>query len=88
MTSSTTEEAMQDELLAVFGEASYPLTEPFELIPVLPDGPATTFDAGNVSIGAMELGMDYAEYQEYPYEDAEALVDDLMTGLRDEGVLD
>jgi hypothetical protein len=85
---STTEAAMREELLAVFEEASYPLTEPFDLIPVLPDGPATTFEAGDVSIGAMDLGMGYAEYQEYPYEDAEALVDDLMTGLQAEGVLE
>lgn len=88
MTPSTTAEAIREELLGVFGQASYPLTEPFELIPVLPDAPATTFEAGDVRIGAMDLGMGYAEYQEYPYEDPEALVDDLMTGLRAEGVVE
>jgi len=39
-----------------------------------------------VTIGAMELGMEYADYQEYPYENVEALVDDLMAGLRAENV--
>jgi hypothetical protein len=85
---STTEAALREELVAVFGQASYPVEDPFELIPVLPDGPATTFEAGDLSIGAMDLGMGYAEYQEYPYEDVKELVDDLITGLRDEGVLE
>jgi hypothetical protein len=76
---------MRQQLATVFERADYPVTEPFELIPLMPDGPATTFEAGDVSIGAMDLGMGYAEYQEYPYESADALVDDLMTGLRDDG---
>jgi hypothetical protein len=80
--------AIRQQLRDVLGRADYPLTDPFDLIPVMPDGPATTFEAGDVCIGAMDLGMGYAEYQEYPYEDVEALVDDLMTGLRDDGVLD
>jgi len=77
---------MRRQLTEVFGAASYPVTDPFELIPVLPDGAATTFEAGDVTIGAMELGMEYADYQEYPYESVEALVDDLMAGLRAEDV--
>ncbi len=81
-------EAMRQELLAVFSRASYPVTDPLELIPIMPDGPATTFDAGEVSIGAMDLGMGYAEYQEYPYDSAETLVADLMRGLRDDGVFE
>jgi Uncharacterized protein conserved in archaea len=85
MTTSPDEEIRQ-QLIAVFEAAQYPLTDPFELIPVLPDGAATTFEAGDVTIGAMELGMEYADYQEYPYENVEALVDDLMAGLRAENV--
>jgi len=80
------EAEMRRQLTEVFGAASYPVTDPFELIPVLPDGAATTFEAGDVTIGAMELGMEYADYQEYPYESVEALVDDLMAGLRAEDV--
>jgi len=55
-----------------------------ELVPVLPDGPGTTFEADGVSVGVMELGSEYAEYQDYPYESADALVDDLMHGFREE----
>lgn len=81
------EKEMRQQLVAVFSEAQYPVTEPFELIPVLPDGAETTFEAGDVVLGAMDIGMGYAEYQEYPYQSVEELVDDLMTGLRDDDVL-
>ena len=59
-----------------------------ELVPVLPDGPSTTFEAGGVSVGVMDLGAEYAEYQDYPYETADALIDDLMNGFREEGLFD
>jgi len=85
---TTTEAEIRRQLTEVFGAASYPVTDPFELIPVLPDGAATTFKAGDVTLGAMEIGMEYADYQEYPYESVEALVDDLMAGLHAEGVFE
>ena len=80
------ETEMRQQLIDVFSEAKYPVTEPFELISVLPDGAATTFEAGDVTLGAMDIGMGYADYQEYPYQSVEALADDLMTGLRDDGI--
>jgi len=79
---TTPEAEIRRQLTEIFGAAEYPVTDPFELIPVLPDGAATTFEAGDVTIGAMELGMEYADYQEYPYDSVEPLVEDLMTGLR------
>jgi len=85
---TTTEAEIRRQLTEVFGAASYPVTDPFELIPVLPDGAATTFEAGDVTLGAMEIGMEYADYQEYPYESVEALVDDLMAGLHAEDVFE
>ena len=83
-----TAERFRAELEEVFGRAEYPIEEPMELVPVLPDGPSTTFEAGGVSVGVMELGSEYAEYQEYPYETVDALVDDLMNGFREEGLFD
>jgi hypothetical protein len=88
MSSSTAETTIRRQLLDVFGRAEYPVTEPFALIPVLPDGPATTFEVGDVCLGAMELGMGYAEYQNYPYQAADSLVADLMAGLRDDSVFE
>lgn len=85
---TTPEAEIRRQLIAVFETAQYPVTDPFELIPVLPDGAATTFEAGDVTIGAMELGMEYADYQEYPYESVDGLVDDLMAGFRAEDVFE
>jgi len=87
MTADTAEQ-LRRELEAVFNSADYPVEDPMELVPVLPDGPGTTFEAGDVSVGVMDFGAEYAEYQDYPYETAEALIDDLMTGFREEGLFD
>jgi hypothetical protein len=83
-----TAEQFRAELEEVFSRAEYPVEEPMELVPVLPDGPSTTFEAGEISVGVMDLGAEYAEYQDYPYETADALVDDLMHGFREEGLFD
>ncbi len=79
---------LRAELERVFGRAEYPVEEPMDLVPALPDGPGTTFDAGEVSVGVLELGGTYAEYQTYPYETADALVADLMEGFRAEGLFE
>jgi hypothetical protein len=85
---SDTAAKLRDELEAVFGDADYPVEDPMELVPALPDGPGTTFEADDVTVGVMDLGAEYADYQEYPYETAESLVDDLMHGFREEGLFD
>lgn len=82
------ETEIRTQLVEVFGRADFPVADPMELIPVLPDGTATTFEAGEICIGAMDLGMGYAEYQDYPYDDVEQLADDLLTGLRDDGIFE
>ncbi|RKS78436.1 hypothetical protein BDK61_4101 [Haloarcula quadrata] len=87
MTADTAEQ-LRAELESVFTNAEYPVKEPMDLVPALPDGPGTTFEAGDVRVGVMDFGAEYAEYQEYPYETAEALIDDLMTGFREEGLFD
>lgn len=79
---------LREELEAVFTNAEYPVADPMELVSVLPDGAATTFEAGDVSVGVMDFGAEYATYQTYPYETADALIDDLMRGFREEGLFD
>lgn len=81
------EAALRDQFETTFARATYPVTDPFELIPVLPDGPATEFTAGEVTIPAIDLGMTYGQYQTYPYHSVDALVDDLIAGLKTEGTL-
>jgi hypothetical protein len=86
----TTDEAevLRRELEAVFSDADFPVEDPMELVPVLPDGPATTFEAGDVTVGVMDFGSKYGDYQEYPYETAADLVDDLMAGFHEEGLFE
>ena len=81
------EAELREQLTETFGDASYPVTDPFDLIPLLPDGAATEFRAGDVVVPAIDLGMEYDEYQEYPYESVDALVDDIVAGLKAEDVL-
>jgi len=81
------EAALRDQLTSTFGRATYPVTDPFTLIPLLPDGPETEFRAGSVVIPAIDLGLKYREYQQYPYQSVEALVDDLIAAMKAEGDL-
>lgn len=81
------EAELRRQLTETFESADYPVADPFELIPHLPDGPTTEFRAGDVTVPAIELGMTYAEYQDYPYRSVDALVDDLLEGFEREGVL-
>lgn len=85
---SETAEKFRQELEETFSSADYPVDGPMELVPALPDGPSTTFEADDVTVEVMDLGMEYAEYQEYPYETAADLVDDLMHGFREEGLFE
>jgi len=81
------ESALRDQLTSTFGRATYPVDDPFTLIPLLPDGPGTEFRAGSVVIPAIDLGLKYREYQQYPYQSVEALVDDLIAAMKAEGDL-
>lgn len=81
-------DALRAELEAVFGDTEFPVEDPMELVPALPDGPATTFEVGEITVEVMDFGTTYADYQDYPYETAADLVEDLMTGFREEGLFD
>jgi len=84
---SDPEAELRRQFTEVFGQAEYPLTDPFDLIPHLPDGAETEFRAGDVVVPAIDLGLAYGEYQEYPYASVDALVEDLIAALEAEDVL-
>jgi len=42
-----------------------------ELVPALPDDPSTTSEAGEVRVGAVELGGEYAGRRDSPCETVE-----------------
>ena len=84
---SDVEAELREQLTTTFERASYPVDDPFALIPLLPEGAETEFRAGSVVIPAVDLGLKYREYQSFPYESVEALVDDLIEAMKTEGDL-
>jgi hypothetical protein len=81
------EAELRQQLTEAFEDADYPVSNQMDLVPVLPDGPGTRFEAGDFSMTAMELGSKLAGTQEFPYESVEELVDDVIAGLRENGHL-
>ncbi|MDF9745921.1 MTH865 family protein [Natrinema salsiterrestre] len=82
----TDEAELRAQLIDAFEGADYPVSGPMELIPALPDGPSTTFESGDFSMTAMELNTKTSG-GDFPYEDVESLVGDLLEELRDRGEL-
>jgi len=77
------EDELRQQLTEAFEDADYPVANQMDLVPALPDGPGTRFEAGDFSMTAMELGSKLAGTQEFPYEDIEELVDDVIAGLEE-----
>jgi hypothetical protein len=70
-----------------FGAADFPVENQMDLVPALPNGPGTTFEAGDVSFSAMELATKLSGHQEFPYHSVDELVDDVMAALKSEGMI-
>jgi hypothetical protein len=81
------EAAFREQFRSAFEGADYPVTDQMDLVPALPDGPGTRFEAGDVSFSAMELAATIGGHQEFPYETVDELVDDVIAALKAEGML-
>lgn len=82
------EAELREQLYNAFEGADYPVANQMKLVPALPNGPSTRFEAGDVSFTAMELATKLSGHQDFPYEDVDSLVDDVIQGLKNEGMLD
>ncbi len=78
---------LRQQFTEAFEGADYPINSPMDLVPALPDGPATKFESGEFSMTAMELNAKASSHQEFPYESVEDLVDDVMASLEAEDLL-
>lgn len=87
MTGTAAERELRDQLRDAFEDASFPVGDQMELVPVLPDGPTTTFEAGDRSYTAMELAAAIGDHQEFPYDSVETLVDDVVAAMKAEDML-
>ncbi|NGM71011.1 hypothetical protein G6M89_18715 [Natronolimnobius sp. AArcel1] len=80
------EDDLREQMIDAFEGANYPISSPMDLVPALPDGPGTTFEAGDFSMTAMELNTKTSG-GEFPYDDPEPLVDDIIEDLKDQNEL-
>jgi hypothetical protein len=78
---------LRRQLHEAFKGADYPVNSPMDLVPALPDGPSTKFESDDTSFTAMELNARASGRQDFPYEDVDTLVDDVIVGLEEEGEL-
>ncbi|MFB6267623.1 MAG: MTH865 family protein [Halodesulfurarchaeum sp.] len=79
------EDDLREQFTNAFEGADYPVNNQMDLVPALPDGPSTKFESGDFSMTAMELASKLGDSAEFPYEDVESLVDDIITSLKDAG---
>lgn len=82
------EHELREQFLAAFENADYPVEDQMDLVPALPDGPGTTFEAGGTTITAMEMAARLGDHQDFPYTSVEELVDDIIVGLKAEGLIE
>jgi hypothetical protein len=80
------EAELREQMIDAFEGAEYPVSNPMDLVPALPDGPGTTFESEEFSMTAMELNTTLSG-GDFPYDTVDALVDDIMTELRSQGEL-
>jgi hypothetical protein len=78
-------EDLRQQFTEAFEGADYPVNSPMDLVPALPNGPATSFESGDFSMTAMELNTKGGGSQDFPYESVDTLVDDIIEGLEDQG---
>ena len=81
------EAQLREQFHDAFDEANYPVSNQMDLVPALPNGPGTKFQAGDVNFTAMELAAKLGGHQEFPYENSDQLVDDVIAGLKAEGMI-
>ncbi|MFC7072515.1 MTH865 family protein [Halovenus rubra] len=74
---------LREQFIEAFEGADYPIKSPMDLVPALPQGPSTTFESGDFSMTAMELNTKISG-GDWPYDDVEAFVDDVIDQLEDQ----
>ncbi|WP_436344252.1 MTH865 family protein [Natronorubrum sp. FCH18a] len=81
-------EEIRAQLIDAFEGADYPVSNPMEFLPALPNGPATTFESGDFSMSVMELqNASDGDGDRFPYHGPEEVADDIVEGLQDAGEL-
>ncbi|ELZ00567.1 MULTISPECIES: MTH865 family protein [Natrialba] len=75
------EDEIREQMIDAFEGADYPISSPMDLVPALPNGPGTKFESGDFSMTAMELNTKISG-GDFPYDDPESFVDDVIGELK------
>lgn len=82
------EDELHDQLVDAVKEGDFPLNGPMELLPALPNGPATTIESGEFSITAMELTTEIPQGTlDFPYESPEEFADEVLEKMTEYDVI-
>ncbi|WP_138006968.1 MTH865 family protein [Halalkalirubrum salinum] len=81
------EAELREQFTEAFEGADFPVSNQMDLVPALPNGPGTKFEAGDVSFTAMEMAAKLGSHQEFPYDNVEDLVDNVIEGLKAEDMI-
>lgn len=81
------ESGLRAQFIEAFEGADFPVDNQMDLVPALPDGPATSFEAEGHRFTAMELAAKLGDHQEFPYDSVEDLADDMIAGLKEEDLI-
>ena len=79
-------EDLRAQMVDAFGGAEFPVANPMELVPALPDGSDTLFEADDFSMTVVELTSEL-DTDNYPYGDVESFVDDVFAHLESSGAV-
>jgi hypothetical protein len=85
--SDDVEADLREQFEDAFSGADFPVSSQMDLVPALPQGPGTKFESGDFSVTAMEMAAKLGSSQDFPYDDVDSLVDDIIEGLNDNGMI-
>jgi hypothetical protein len=79
------ENELREQMIAAFEGADYPVSNPMELLPALPNGPGTRFESGEFSMSVIELQRDLES--DFPYASVDALVNHIIDELKQNDII-
>lgn len=79
-------EDLREQFTEAFEGADFPISSPMDLVPALPAGPGTKFESGDFTMTAMEMNTKLPD-ADFPYDDVESFVDDVMRQLEDQDLI-
>jgi hypothetical protein len=79
--------AVRARLADVLANVAFPVHDQLELAAAIDAPHSQRVVVGDQTFTAMELAVRLEPYQDFPYETRDALVDDVVRGLREEALL-